>query len=148
MKLCCSCFNSPCTCSTPFIQEIDDELYDVIVAFNRVFIALGWDIRTKFCCAGHVKDKYRLQTPYILFASKTRKYFPYICERFNDRNVDYVFRRFRPAKKSLPANMRYKWTFRLNMRNLNRCPEDGFCADEDWLYKQRELFVKKLLVCY
>lgn len=139
MELCCSCFEPACTCPTPYICDIDDELYDIIVGFNRAFMRLGWDMRTKFCCIGHIREYNIL--PYILFTSRTRKYFPYLCENFSIYDVDYVFLRYRPVGKSWPTHMFYRWTFSLNTRNLNRCLDDVSCMDKEWLVKQQEQFI-------
>lgn len=81
MLVCRNCWNYArnCECSEPDTVKIDDDLVDIIIGFNRVFIKLNWNIKTSFCCAGHIAfdgayHNYTFPQVYILFEGDP-KYF-------------------------------------------------------------------------
>lgn len=63
MKVCLSCYQyeTKCLCNKsnkqPEIVEIDDDFADLILELNELFSYLGLDLRTKFCCAGHLTPR-------------------------------------------------------------------------------------------
>ena len=76
MYICLSCLNytTDCQCqhetkrSKKQIVEIDDDFADLILNLNRVFTALKLDLKTIFCCAGHVVPKITSEFfAYIMF---------------------------------------------------------------------------------
>lgn len=64
MKVCSTCWNyeNECTCNNKCLVDIDDDIADIVIQFNRVFDQIHWPLKTRFCCAGHIMPKHRVES--------------------------------------------------------------------------------------
>lgn len=84
MKVCASCWSYAklCSCNNQHIVTIDDDFVDIVIGLNKVFHKLDWNIRTLFCCAGHIAPvRGNSAHAYIMFEGD-RKYFPILYDKF------------------------------------------------------------------
>lgn len=89
MLVCSKCWNyyEKCTCSCKqkdLTKNIDDDIVDIVCELNKTFISLNWDIRTAFCCGGHITIDADRELPdyatphcYVMFKGDP-SYFHYI----------------------------------------------------------------------
>lgn len=97
LVVCTNCWEYPyynkCNCPKDKKRyvEIDGDIADVIISLNKAFIKLGWNLRTEYCCAGHLEGDDRYNRPYILFIGNPIYFhhFIYKYEFFNEKLAGY-----------------------------------------------------------
>lgn len=72
MEICLSCYKYACQCDCSYkdnIIEVDDDFADIILELNELFSRFQLNIKTRFCCAGHIAntDTNSILHAYILF---------------------------------------------------------------------------------
>lgn len=88
MKVCLSCYRyeTDCSCDKtdkqPEIVEVDDDFADIILELNETFSYFGINVRTKFCCAGHL-------TPRIIDQNRETTLYSYIL--FEGHFLQFVY---------------------------------------------------------